>query len=171
MVAITGTLRAKIIYIVPDRPPPQIIRVRHGRQARTSIRQSSARAKRRIAAVMRFPAEKRTSPPSLAQKAYYADRLMRLIHLRGAGSSGRPDAAILARRREETAGPASAPAKVMVLNTYGIWRFHCTIEPPVLASGESVKLKYAWLNQKTPGPARGLDAVPISTTASGTAGR
>ena len=50
--------------------------------------------------------------------------------------------------------PASAPGKVMVLNTYGIWRFHCTLEPPVLASGQSVRLKYAWLNYKTPGPAR-----------------
>lgn len=49
--------------------------------------------------------------------------------------------------------PASSPAKVMVLNTYGIWRFHCTIEPPLLASGESVKQKFGWLNQKTAGPA------------------
>ena len=49
--------------------------------------------------------------------------------------------------------PAPAPAKVMVLNTYAIWRFHCTIEPPVLASGQAVTLKYAWLNYKIPGPA------------------
>jgi hypothetical protein len=42
----------------------------------------------------------------------------------------------------------------MVLHTYGIWRFHCTLAPPVLASGQRVTLKYAWLNYKTPEPAR-----------------
>ena len=40
----------------------------------------------------------------------------------------------------------------IVLNTYGIWRFHCTLGPPVLVSGETVELKHVWLNYKTPGP-------------------
>ena len=48
--------------------------------------------------------------------------------------------------------PAVEVPKTVVLNTYGIWRFHCTIEPPVLASGETVKLKHVWLNTKTSGP-------------------
>jgi hypothetical protein len=55
---------------------------------------------------------------------------------------------------EQPPAAAPAPGKITVLQTYGIWRFHCTLEPPVLASGQAVKLKYAWLNQKTPGPAR-----------------
>jgi len=55
-------------------------------------------------------------------------------------------------------GPADAKKsptsdKVLVLNTYGIWRIHCTIEPPVVASGKSVTLGHAWLNHKTEGPA------------------
>jgi len=41
----------------------------------------------------------------------------------------------------------------VILNTYGIWRFHCTLGPPVLASGETVQLKHVWLNYKTPAPA------------------
>ena len=41
---------------------------------------------------------------------------------------------------------------IIVLHSYGIWRFQGTIEPPLLASGRNVELKYAWLNYKTPGP-------------------
>jgi hypothetical protein len=55
---------------------------------------------------------------------------------------------------EKPPATAAAQGKTTVLHTYGIWRFHCTLEPPVLASGQAVKLKYAWLNQKTPGPPR-----------------
>ena len=55
---------------------------------------------------------------------------------------------------EKPLAAAAAPGKTTVLQTYGTWRFHCTLAPPVLASGQAVKLKYAWLNQKTPGPAR-----------------
>ena len=43
----------------------------------------------------------------------------------------------------------------LVLDTYGVWRMHCTLAPPVLASGETVKLRYAWLNYKTAEPAQG----------------
>jgi hypothetical protein len=48
--------------------------------------------------------------------------------------------------------PRVSPGKVTVLDTYGIWRFQCTLEPPLLASGQTVRLKYAWLDQKTPAP-------------------
>ena len=61
--------------------------------------------------------------------------------------------ALLVQADESAAGPGEGQAgSTVVLNTYGIWRFHCTLGPPVLASGETVKLKYAWLNYKTAGP-------------------
>ncbi len=46
-------------------------------------------------------------------------------------------------------------ASVVVLDTYGIWRMHCTLEPPALPTGETVKVKHEWMNYKTPGPADG----------------
>jgi len=53
------------------------------------------------------------------------------------------------------AGADTPPAdsRVVVLDTYSVWRLHCTLAPPVLASGERVDLKIAWLNFVTPAPA------------------
>ncbi len=48
--------------------------------------------------------------------------------------------------------PGAAVTKTVVLNTYGIWRFHCTLEPPVLPSGKAVKVRHVWLEYKTSGP-------------------
>ncbi|MCK4298092.1 MAG: hypothetical protein KAX80_01090, partial [Planctomycetes bacterium] len=50
--------------------------------------------------------------------------------------------------------PGEAAVQTVVLNTYGIWRFHCSLEPPVIADGQMVTLKHVWLNYKTPGPER-----------------
>ncbi len=50
------------------------------------------------------------------------------------------------------AAPQAQAGSTIVLNTYGIWRFHCTLGPPVLVSGETVELRHVWLNYKTPGP-------------------
>ena len=50
--------------------------------------------------------------------------------------------------------PAEEPAGTVVLNTYGIWRFHCTVEPPVLVPGETTTLRHVWLNIKTSGPTK-----------------
>ena len=46
---------------------------------------------------------------------------------------------------------AAEPAKV-ILDTYGVWRMHTQLAPPVLASGQTVELKYVWLNHETPSP-------------------
>jgi len=54
----------------------------------------------------------------------------------------------------DEAGGQPGAGSTIVLNTYGTWRFHCTLAPVVLASGEEVKLQWAWLNYKTAGPAR-----------------
>jgi len=50
---------------------------------------------------------------------------------------------------------AGEPERVAVLDTYGVWRMHCTLAPPALASGETVKLRYEWLNYRTAEPAEG----------------
>jgi hypothetical protein len=44
----------------------------------------------------------------------------------------------------------AATERVAVLDTYGQWRIHGTLAPPLLVSGETIQLKYAWLNYKTP---------------------
>jgi len=49
-----------------------------------------------------------------------------------------------ARADESAGGPGT-----VVLDTYGIWRMHYQIEPPVLWTGEQVSFDYAWLNYKT----------------------
>ena len=54
-----------------------------------------------------------------------------------------------------SAAAAGETVRVAVLDTYGVWRMHCTLAPPVLASGETVRLRYAWLNYKTAEPAQG----------------
>ena len=51
-----------------------------------------------------------------------------------------------------------ADADTVVLDTHGIWRMHCTLAPPVLASGETVRLKLAWLNYETAGPPKNWPA-------------
>jgi len=43
-------------------------------------------------------------------------------------------------------------ARVPILDTYGPWRMHCTLAPPLLASGEAIGLRHAWLNYRTPDP-------------------
>ena len=48
--------------------------------------------------------------------------------------------------------PGEAAVQTVVLNTYGIWRFHCSLEPPVIADGQTVTLRHVWLNYRTPGP-------------------
>jgi len=67
----------------------------------------------------------------------------------------RPAAGAGAGEADARPGLAGQDSTTIVLNTYGIWRFHCTLGPPVLASGETVKLQYSWLNYKPPGPAEG----------------
>jgi len=54
---------------------------------------------------------------------------------------------------QDETSPEAQAASTVILNTYGIWRFHSTLGPPVLASGETVQLRHVWLNYKTPGPA------------------
>jgi len=55
---------------------------------------------------------------------------------------------------QDTAAPA-APPRTVVLDTFGNWRMYAKLAPPVLANGETVSLKYIWLNYETPEPAEG----------------
>jgi hypothetical protein len=44
---------------------------------------------------------------------------------------------------------AAEPAGTIVLDTYGVWRMHFQIEPPVLWNGDQVHFGYEWLNYRT----------------------
>jgi hypothetical protein len=63
--------------------------------------------------------------------------------------------ALLAAFAAEAGADPGQAETTIVLNTYGVWRFHCTLGPPVLASGETVQLRHVWLNYATAGPADG----------------
>ena len=50
--------------------------------------------------------------------------------------------------------PARARSAV-VLDTYGVWRMHCQLAPPVSETGETATFKYRWLNYETARAAQG----------------
>ncbi len=58
---------------------------------------------------------------------------------------------------QDAATPA-AETRVIVLDTYGMWRIFGELAPPMLASGEKVKVKHEWMNYETPGAAEGWTA-------------
>ena len=84
---------------------------------------------------------------------HIGSRLTGSNHGPGTPDSGHGSALVI-RADDAKADSQIQADSTIVLNTYGIWRFHCTIGPLVLTSGETVKLKYAWLNYKTSGPPR-----------------
>ena len=67
--------------------------------------------------------------------------------------------AVAQRRGPAAKKEVAETSGVVLLDTYGFWRMHFTLAPPMLATGESVKVKHEWMNYKTPGPGEGWQDV------------